>query len=431
MMSSSDVSKSSKESFSRIPQACILCRKLHLKCDGKYECSNCSKRQAKCQYGVNKKRGPKKKRSEDEAKQILPKLTVGENLSLLSIRSFYVKVYENSLAPFHPWIVPPSLDILFESSDLSPSQLAKKFLVLLILSNGARISKNYEAASQFMTESRELFHVLFSCSSSMDFASGLTLLTYYQYSFGYFEESSRLATLAYKLANELCNLHTGSDEKSESLRLLAVKSGSNYIVSLTDKDDLRYLYTKVRRVTPSYFLAYLTIAFVKSELAFPIIPNEQWDCAMVCKLLKEAEETLEECSRYYPPWFVFCLRFILTSFRAAAYWKSGKNDLAQYWAAIATDYTADGKFRYHMVGCVIGIGYITKIHALNKSLHYLQRNLESIYHFREYFPFVEDLLMQVKATIESEENFGNMDNNLTTISAIDMKKDLMMDEETD
>jgi len=181
-----------------------------------------------------------------------------------------------------------------------------------------------------------------------------------------------------------------------------LKSGANYIASLTDRDDLRYLYSKVRRFTPPSFLAYLTVAFVKSELTNSAQPGEPWDSGMICRLLREAEDTLPECEKLYPPWFVFCMAFTLSSFRAAAYWKAGQLELALHWAGLATEYTSDGRFRYHMIGCVVGMGYITKIHAQNNCIRLLQRNLESMYNFKEYFPFVEELLENINTILPTE-----------------------------
>eukprot|EP01103_Thecamoeba_quadrilineata_P018120 TRINITY_DN6736_c0_g1_i1.p1 TRINITY_DN6736_c0_g1~~TRINITY_DN6736_c0_g1_i1.p1 ORF type:complete len:466 (+),score=102.66 TRINITY_DN6736_c0_g1_i1:84-1481(+) len=393
---STDLHQSPEEDDqSRISSACDFCKRQHIRCDGLQSCSNCTKRNLVCTFGLNKKRKskPTKKKTKTEEVQetslALPSIKEGDEQYRHMI-TFFMQVTGRD--PYFSWLkeVPPLSLIHSQNVELSQTQLDQKLILQGIILFGACLTRNHSFAESLYLQAKETFTRLIG-STSLDFIKGVFLLGIYCFAVGKADESISYISLN----NQILSMKPTSCLTEDVSTIFAYILGITSFAS-PNREDRHYLFQKARRLNlKPYELYELTSSFVHGEILHQSGgPDENYDLDCVCHMLNENEELLRTAG-LQDFQIIFNTLFIWTQ-RSGAYLKAGKFELALEWATRATDLSFDPRIEYHHPTTMCAVAFLTKIDLQLENVANLENNLRILSLVVEYFPFLKSLMGRVR-----------------------------------
>eukprot|EP01103_Thecamoeba_quadrilineata_P018858 TRINITY_DN7412_c0_g1_i2.p1 TRINITY_DN7412_c0_g1~~TRINITY_DN7412_c0_g1_i2.p1 ORF type:complete len:292 (-),score=47.57 TRINITY_DN7412_c0_g1_i2:567-1406(-) len=248
----------------RISLACDFCKRLHIKCDGNQNCSNCIKRNLVCAYSTNKRRKPKSKKlkvEEVEVVTLAPSSINTEEDIFAQIITYFIQV--NGRDPFFSWLkeVPPLGLVNCPNVGLSPHQLDQKLILLGVLLHGAKLSRRFNMTESIYEQAREIFAKLFG-STSLDYIKGILLLGTFCFVTGKYDESISYLSIN----NQLLSMRPLSSLTEDLSSMFSHTIG---IISATtaDREDRHRLFQKGKRLSlRPYDLYKLTVLFTHGEI---------------------------------------------------------------------------------------------------------------------------------------------------------------------
>eukprot|EP01103_Thecamoeba_quadrilineata_P010171 TRINITY_DN2118_c1_g1_i1.p1 TRINITY_DN2118_c1_g1~~TRINITY_DN2118_c1_g1_i1.p1 ORF type:complete len:443 (+),score=65.18 TRINITY_DN2118_c1_g1_i1:55-1383(+) len=397
---------------SRQTSACEFCKRLHIRCDNAFPCSNCHKRNFTCLYPTKKRRGPKEKKNRTP---ILPTSTVNTppvetkivpleaSLSLTTTLSRFIQVHEHD--PNFHWLKElPPLDLYnFNDDDLPKSKLDQKMCLLGALMNGARQMRNFEMAETIYKSGRDIFTKLFG-QKSLEYIKGAFLIGHYCFSMGRYDES----LCYFSLCNQLLSARYVSLDCSPEIGSMFAHIIGVMAASTLDRQDRYNLYLKGKRISADpYDQHKLSVNFCYGEITHSN-NTEDWNFDMVSSILNEGESILQASD--IPDNHKVAKRLMLWTHRAAAYWKAGRYDLCFEWSSKATELSFDVRIEYHLLGVMVSLAILTKMHMLAGNLYDLEMNLKILELTREHFPFIQSQISRAKRVLaRHSSNFKESD----------------------